>query len=204
MNESELKITGQKNDSEFIKVFKAKYNSKLSHRFSTFLKMFEYLESLNKNSYSILETGMARQSDNYSGDGMSTLLFDEFVNFYNGEVRSVDINQSTIDFCSQLVSDKTRLVCSDSVKYLFELSKTDLNFDLIYLDSFDIDWANPHPSSFNHIKELLAIMPRIETGTLIVVDDNQQDRGKGKYIREFMNNIGKTPLFNEYQIGWIW
>lgn len=204
MNDSNLKITGSKIDSEFLKGFRSKYVNKLGHRFSTFLKMFQYLEGLNKESYSILETGMARQTDNYSGDGMSTLLFDEFVNYHNGEVRSVDINQQTIDFCLPLVSGKTELVCSDSVKYLFQLSTTNLKFDLIYLDSFDIDWSNPHPSSFHHVKELLAIMPRIQSGTLIVVDDNLQDKGKGQYIREFMSNIGKEPLFNEYQIGWIW
>lgn len=204
MDDIVLKVTGHKNEAEFLKTFRSRYSAKLHNRFGTFWKIFEYLISLDKPFYSILETGMARQNDNYSGDGMSTLLFDEFVNFYDGQVKSVDINQETIDFCSKLVSKKTELVCSDSVSYLFELSKTDVNFDLIYFDSFDIDWGNPHPSSFHHVKELIAIMPKIQPGTLIVVDDNLQDKGKGQYIREFMSHIGKEPFFNEYQIGWIW
>ena len=188
----------------FLDIFTEKYEYILNHRFSTFLKMFEYLESLNKNFYSIVETGMARQQNNYSGDGMSTLIFDEFISFHDGELYSVDLDPNAIKLCHPLVSSKTSLVQSDSVQFLFELSKTDINIDLLYLDSFDLDWNNPHPSSFHHMKELTAIIPRIKTGTLVVVDDNMQGIGKGQYVRQFMDNIGKEPYFDEYQVGWIW
>lgn len=188
----------------FIEKFTSKYEGPLAHRFSTFKKMFEYLESLEKEKYSIVETGMARQSGNFTGDGMSTLLFDEFIQTYDGEVYSVDLDPKAIELCKPLVSTKTSLVQSDSVQFLFELSKTDMQIDLLYLDSFDIDWNNPHPSSFHHMKEMLAIMPVIQPGTLIVIDDNLPGVGKGQYVRQFMDDIGKPPDFDEYQVGWIW
>ena len=76
--------------------------------------------------------------------------------------------------------------------------------DVLYLDSFDVDFNNPVPSSFHHIKELLAIFPKIQKGTLIVVDDNFNGKGKGQMIKDYMKNIGINPFFDEYQIGFIY
>jgi hypothetical protein len=44
---------------------------------------------------------------------------------------------------------------------------------------------------------------------LIVVDDNIKTPdgkrlGKGRLIYELMDALGIEPLFDEYQIGWIW
>ena len=189
---------------QFLENFK-KYENLLGNRYSTFYKMFEYLESLNKKEYFILETGMTRIKGNY-GDGQSTVIFDEYINYKDGKIFSVDISSQAVELCTQLVSKKTRLVCDDSVKFLYDLSlQKDLPIiDLLYLDSYDLDWNNPHPSAMHHIKELLSIMPKICTGTLIVVDDNQRDLGKGKYISDYMKNLNKEYYFNEYQTGWVW
>ena len=54
------------------------------------------------------------------------------------------------------------------------------------------------------MKELLAIYPKIQKGTLIVVDDNANDKGKGQMVKDFMKNIGINPYFDEYQIGFIY
>lgn len=188
----------------FIDYFTDRYHFLLGKRFDTFCTIFKYLESQNKEFYSIVETGMARQPGNYGGDGMSTLLFDKFISHHDGEVRSVDLDKNAIKLCKPLVSKKTKLFQGDSVEFLFNLSSTDIKIDLLYLDSFDIDWSNPHPSAFHHMKEMLAIMPKIKPSTLIVVDDNLPGVGKGQYVREFMDNIGKKPYFDEYQVGWIW
>jgi hypothetical protein len=178
----------------------------LSHRFSTFKKMFRYLDNIS--SPLIVETGISRMIDNYTGDGHSTLLFDEYLHFFkkSGMLISIDIDQNKCDFTAPLLSSKSTILCSDSVIALNSISNNSNlpSIDLLYLDSYDVDWNNPHPSALHHFKELLSIQPKLKSGTLIVVDDHDHGRGKGKYIAEYMNDINKTPYFDEYQIGWIW
>ena len=72
----------------------------------------------------------------------------------------------------------------------------------MYLDSFDFDMANPHPSSLHHIFELAAIMPCLKQGTMICVDDNFGTIGKGGYVKEFMDLINKQRVYAGYQ--WVW
>lgn len=190
----------------FLPEFIQNYYQILDKRFHTFYQIFEYLESLNKTDYLIIETGSVRDNKNYHGDGCSTLLFDKYVNYRNGCVRSVDTNSNAVELVQQYASTKTLVHHGDSVPYLHSLAfSNDINhIDLLYLDSFDLNWDNTHPSAFHHFKEMMAIMPKITKGTLIVVDDNENNKGKGEYILNYMNHIGKQPLFNRYQIGWIW
>ena len=77
------------------------------------------------------------------------------------------------------------------------------NIDLLYLDSFDINFNKPHPSMLHHIKELCAIIGRLEKGAIIVVDDNIEKSGKGGYVADFMENLGYKKIIDEYQIAWI-
>jgi predicted O-methyltransferase YrrM len=187
-------------------IFNKDYYFKLGKRRNTFQKIFEYTESLNKKNATILETGIARQENNWEGDGMSTLMFDRYINSVGGNFTSIDINPQNVEFARSNVSAKSNLICSDSVIKLHEISR-DENFpmiDVLYLDSFDVDFNNPVPSSFHHIKELLAIFPKIQKGTLIVVDDNFNGKGKGQMIKDYMKNIGINPFFDEYQIGFIY
>ncbi len=187
-------------------IFNKDYYFKLGKRRNTFQKVFEYLESLGKKNPTILETGIARTDENWEGDGMSSLMFDKYINAVGGNFTSIDIEPSNVDFARSQVSAKSNLICSDSVIALHKISR-DKEYpmiDVLYLDSFDLDWKNPIPSSFHHMKELLAIYPKIQKGTLIVVDDNANDRGKGQMVKHFMKNIGINPYFDEYQIGFIY
>lgn len=188
----------------FLDKFENKYKNLLGNRYETFYKCFEYLENLQKEKYFILETGMARIENNY-GDGQSTIMFDEYINYRDGTLYSVDISPEAVAFAKTKVSEKTSLFCQDSVQFLYSinLEKNLPHIDLLYLDSYDLNWSNPHPSAMHHVKELLAISSKLKSGTLLVVDDNQKDLGKGKYISEYMRNIGKEYFFNEYQTGWI-
>jgi hypothetical protein len=178
----------------------------LAHRFNTFKQIFKYLDTISNPV--IVETGISRSINNYTGDGHSTLLFDEYLHFFkmSGSLTTIDINPSTCEFTKQILSSKSTVICSDSINALNDLSN-DPQFpliDFLYMDSYDVDWNNPHPSAFHHVKELLAILPKLKRGTLIVVDDHDNGKGKGKYIAEYMSHINKVPYFNEYQIGWIW
>lgn len=181
----------------------------LGKRKQTFDQIFKYLKSLSKNDYFILETGMSRFADKinkFAGDGGSTFLYDQFISSFGGRFITIDIDQSRLDLCQEYMSKNTQLVCSDSIKKLYEISQDSQipSIDLLYLDSYDLDWNKPHKSALHHIKELLAILPKVKTGTLIVVDDNANGVGKGQYVQEFMQNIDKRLLFSDYQIGWVW
>lgn len=186
-------------------IFKEKYYPFLEKRKETFLKIFQYLESLKKDNYLIVETGTMRAENDLAGAGWSTKMFDEFINYYGGQLISIDISPYNCQFAKSKVSDKTLIICSDSVLGLDYLCRQNIsNIDCLYLDSFDVDFNDIHPSSIHHIKELCSIMPKLNEKSLIVVDDNLNGKGKGTYVASYMKDIKCAKYFDEYQIGWIY
>ena len=169
----------------------------------SFTLMMEHLSKYTNPV--IIETGCAREENSFDSNGMSTLIFDEYVKNNGGEFYSVDIDPTNTNFARSR-TDVARITTGDSVKFLFEFNEQNKKVDLLYLDSFDIDPNNPHPSSLHHILELAAIRPSLKEGTMICVDDNwvhnNQASGKGIYIYQFMTLIGKPKVYNGYQ--WIW
>lgn len=133
----------------------------------TYYKAFELLEELNKSFYIIIETGCNAHGAN------STSLFDDFVNYYNGRVYSVDINCKAVKKAQSETSNKTCVTRSDSVKFLkkFVRKNTEDSVDLLYLDSFDLNWFKPDPSSKHHLKEYIAIKEKLRSGSIVFVDD---------------------------------
>jgi len=204
---------------KFSTIFKEDYYNKLltplkgnpiRNRADSFLKIFELLESKNKNYYTIIETGCMRSDFGklcFGDDGCSTFLFDKFVNFYDGKVISVDISEKNCNFARKLVSPKTEIFNSDSVNFLWNLDISQ-DIDFVYLDSFDIEINNPIPSQLHHLKELCALINKLKKGCILVVDDNDPfftngSIGKSNYIKDFMENISSKKIFDNYQIGWI-
>jgi predicted O-methyltransferase YrrM len=177
---------------------------RLAAREEGFRKIFDYLERLKK--VTIVETGTYREPDNYEGDGCSTLLFDNFVDYNDGCVYSVDCDP---DACA-LARDSTaftKVIESDSVEFLGTLYG---KIDLLYLDSYNItDWNDDWAPAAHHLKELFAAHNAIQEGTLIVVDDNMitprgRRLGKGRLVYELMDSLGIEPFIDGYQVGWIW
>lgn len=155
----------------------------------------------------LLETGSARLPDprwgtfenNFKDDGMSTLIWDAFVNEHSGESYTVDIDKAAIDYVSTYVSDKAILTCKDSITFIWEKTKefkeNNKKVNLVYFDSF--------PSALYHLQELCAVMPILADNALIAVDDNYgklDDRGT--LIHEFMNNLKIPLLHNGIQKIW--
>ena len=146
-------------------------------------------------------------------DGASTYVFDDFINFYDGEVISVDINQNNVDHARSMTSDRTTVYCRDSVEFLWELDERN-KIDFLYLDSYDFEPDNPVPSQLHHIKELCAVMKNLKKGTLIAVDDHLNtpnfdeyrstlaQGGKARFVEDFMKNIDAELLHDGYQIVW--
>lgn len=208
--------------TSFLPIFDAEYAEKLGLRGETFRQAFEILEAMEKSSYSIVETGCARTENNWSQDGQSTILFDRFVSHHDGAVLTVDIDNDACTRLRRRVSGKVTVNCSDSIAYLRSLAVAGgLDIDLLYLDSHDLDWRNPHPAALHHLHELCAIMPLLASGTLVVVDDTARNQalvrfkgremivhdygvaGKGGYVAEFFSKIGCAPVIQGYQHGWI-
>ena len=199
---------------------------KLGFRSNGFARIFEHLDSFDR-PVGIVETGCTRNADNWSGDGGSTRLFDHYAETHPGSVvYSVDLDAKATELCRSLVSDRVRIHTGDSVKFLQGLADrrpTDLPFvDLLYLDSFDVNFNDTSPSALHHIKELIASSPFIRADTLVVVDDcvvalfavrsvdgsmsvvgPARIDGKGRYVADYARHVGAEQLMNGYQCGWV-
>jgi FkbM family methyltransferase len=198
----------------------------LAARANTFGRIFEYLDRFDR-PVRIVETGCTRDAGNWGGDGGSTVLFDKYAECHPGSVvYSVDIDPAATALCRTLVSTRVQVHTGDSVDFLKSLADmppTDfIAIDLLYLDSYDVDFENPHPSAMHHMKELVAVAPLLQPETLVVVDDSPSSftavvgeggqiglvapvrvGGKGKYVAEYAQNIRAEKLFESYQCGWI-
>ena len=207
-----------------------KIKNNLGVRKTSFTKVFEYLDKLNK-PINIVETGCLRIKDNYTGDGQSTLLFDKYTisRGAGSKVYTVDIDPNATKICKSVVSENVEVNTGDSVEFLIGLMKR-LNYEekkvsLFYLDSFDVNWQFPHQSASHHLKELAAIIEYISEDALIVVDDapifmpmkieNKKYQvitqhpapgpfvgGKGYLINEYAKACGAKIIFSNYQTAW--
>lgn len=204
----------------FIKdIFDVKYSNILDGRTPSFRALFSYLEENNIHNPVIVETGTCTTKN--PGSGISTFLFEEYVNYYNGEIWSVDINKTSCDWCNENTNDKVNVVCDDSHNFL---KKFDKKIDVLYLDSYDVDMKAPHDSALHHLLELDYSMKNLKKGSLVLVDDNillhMRDQyvqpnvplpfssiGKGQYIIPYMASINADfmlpplipPHYNNYQ-----
>ena len=203
--------------------FEQEAEPNLAHRASTFRQMFEYLDQ-QSGPICIIETGCARAAGNWAGDGQSTVLFDRYVTERgtDSQVITVDLSEQSVVACRLLVGDQTTVAQADSVRYLDHLVRTadGLHPNLVYLDSYDLDWDYWFPSAAHCLKEFSAIHPLLKPNTLTVTDDSPaathimesgertiisgaKPAGKGRLLAEYAQQVGIEPLFAQYQIGWI-
>lgn len=189
---------------------------KTNQRQSSFQIMIDHLKTCKEPL--IIETGCARpphkewgsEDVSFKDEGFSTRIFDAYINQFDGELHSVDINPTHVEYAQSQVSDRAQVHCSDSVEFLWQanqnLAEQDYFVDLLYLDSYDYEASDPWPSAEHHLKELAAILPRLRPGSLVAVDDNfivnGQRQGKGAYIYNFMKSIGKPLIHDGYQLIW--
>jgi FkbM family methyltransferase len=197
----------------------------LGARAPTFAATFEYLDRFDR-PVGIVETGCTRQAGNWSGDGGSTLLFDKYAEFHPGTVvHTVDIDAAATALCRSLVSPRVTVHTGDSVAFLKGLAdggSVELpGVDLLYLDSYDVNFDDVGPSALHHMKELVAVSPLLHPQTLVVVDDSPSSftgfveaggqirlvappriGGKGKFVAEYAQHVGAEKMFDGYQCGW--
>lgn len=204
----------------FARLLKPEGQNPIRDRASSLEVVFELLDQKESKNYLIVETGCMRGDHKpvnspyaLGDDGASTYIFDDFINYYDGEVLSVDIKQENVDYANNLTSDRTSVYCQDSVAFLWNLPEKD-KIDLLYLDSYDFEQDNPVPSQLHHVKELCAVMKNLRKGTIIVVDDHLNvpefdhltatfaKGGKAAFVEDFMKSIDAELLFDGYQIVW--
>jgi hypothetical protein len=85
--------------------------TKLGARQATFEKIFDHLD--DQEHPVIIETGTYREENNYTGDGCSTLLFDNYIDIRGeGTLISIDIDPAA---CS--LAEKHWIVCMGNVPF---------------------------------------------------------------------------------------
>jgi hypothetical protein len=143
----------------------------------TFKKLFQEMDGL-KNPY-ILESGIASAGTN------STYLFNEYVKKYGGFLWSVDINESLVNLHKGNMCPATQLICDNSVSFFTKWTKTHDTANVIYLDSYDLDFYNPQPSGNHGLAEYKSLIPVIKKNTLLLIDDTPIN----PYWLDFRNQV---------------
>lgn len=151
--------------------------------YHTIRRALEELLIIKNKDIFIVETGCAAHGTK------STLLFDKFVNIFDGNVISVDLNKSAVDFTNKETSNKTTVIHSDSLKLLPTLTKP---IDFLYLDSYDVDFLNPKLSAEHHLKEFNCIRHLLHKNSIVLIDDTPVSP-------EWLDNGMYSPIYNQYK-----
>lgn len=187
------------------------HGKNLHLNYLTFRRLFQEMD--NRPNLVILESGIS------SAGTHSTHLLNEYVRKYGGRFWSVDINPTLVENYQGSMCPATTLVCDDSVHFF---TNCGLKADVIYLDSWDLDWYNPHPAAQHGLQEYHALKPCIQKNTLLLIDDTPANPywldtrdtlyhdmvqyytthqclpGKGQYIAQEPKNA--TVLLHQYQL----
>ena len=141
---------------------------------------------------------------NWEGDGQSTFMFDALARDRQALFFSVDITLESIETARRACSSATHLLLGDSVATLHALSRAmPARASLLYLDSYDLDPANPLPSAIHHAMELAAARTLIGPGTIVCVDDyGIAQGGKGLILDRFFSSIRAEVIYSGYQKAW--
>jgi hypothetical protein len=113
-----------------------------------------------------VETGCYR---GISGDGHSTLVLGILAQEFGGELWSYDIYQGAVDKAKELVAGfPVTVSCQDSVNAIRVFQPP---IDVLYLDSYDYEEADPGPCQAHQLLEAAAALPKMSQRSLILLDD---------------------------------
>jgi hypothetical protein len=164
----------RKRKGSFVKdIFDKKFYAGLGIRKDTMRRMLTLLEEQQKDSYVIVQTGISRKGlPSLSGEGAATQILDQFVNYYDGVVWSVDPGPHDVQAVDQSTSAKTVLRTGDPAAELRWLRSILKRVDCLYIDSMSLNWNAPEKTAELHLKELLAIKDLLVKGSVLVIDDS--------------------------------
>ena len=147
----------------------------------------------------IIETGTVRQIDNWEGDGQSTIVWDTLATNLGGTVTTIDIDPIGAELVAELGLQATTAIVGNSLDVIPTLTG---HADLLYLDSFDVDFENPLPAAAHHLSELMAALNLLAPGSIVAVDDNEDDQGKGSEVAWFLAEHGANEIVRGYVRVW--
>lgn len=190
---------------DFIERFDEEWAGKLGVRAMTFRAV---LAEMMRHKHSIvLETGCTRQLDNWAGDGQSTVIWSEFAKHELGRYSTVDISEEATDIAKGICAGNIfcKVTCSDSISYLARQTSC---VDVLYLDSYDVDMANPHDAALHCFMEFTAAKHLLGRDSIVFVDDSPinstfEVQGKGLYLGQYMRHLGIRPFAFGYQAAWL-
>ena len=153
--------------------FLNKYSHSKNKRFSSFKKALEIAKSRDLKTF--VETGTSRGKIKFFfflkynwKDGMSTLIFSEYVKNYNGHLFTCDINPINIKNSKKFVNVSEKFVTfvvDDSINFLKNFKN---HIDFLYLDS--LDGQDPN-SSEHQLNEIEASYLKLHKNSLVLLDD---------------------------------
>jgi hypothetical protein len=169
------------------------------------------------NKFKIVETGCSVHGVK------STLLWDKFVNFYDGSVVSVILNEDAVNDANGLISSKSKIINANSFDYL---PKIDTLIDFLYLDNINVDFLNPLQSAMHHLEEFNRVKHLLHKNSIVLIDDtpvspewlddgqnnpiystlrrqfNPKIAGKGSLVNLELEKMGATKILHQYQTLW--
>ncbi|MDE3055593.1 MAG: class I SAM-dependent methyltransferase [Verrucomicrobiota bacterium] len=171
-----------------------------SHRYSTFHQALQLLTE--RNAKVVVETGTSRFGSNgFIGDGGSTIIFGDWACHNSALLYTVDISSSNMDQsknASTPYSNNIRYIVSDSISFLKSFPE---KIDFLYLDSYDYEVGNPHPSQNHHLKEIQAAYPNLHDNSVVMIDDCSLPKGgKGFLVIPYLIERGWKIIANSYQV----
>ncbi len=149
------------------------YNHPKNFRYKSF--EFALLEAKKRDLKIFVETGVARGKQKFLffskinwKDGMSTLIFSDYVRHVNGSLTSCDIDKKNIENAKKFTKKNSsfiKFVIEDSLKFLSDFKS---KIDFLYLDSVDgqFDWASKH-----QLEEIKIAKNNLHEKSLVLLDD---------------------------------
>jgi hypothetical protein len=157
------------------------------------------LGALLPDEFLLVETGTIRELGNWEGDGQSTIVWSTFAAAKAGAVITIDIDPIGAQLVGRLRLPHVIAYTNDSLTILPTLAGP---VDLLYLDSFDVDFERPEPAANHHLAELHAAWHLLKPGSVVAVDDNLGASGKGIKVADRLLAEGATEIVSGYVRAW--
>jgi hypothetical protein len=151
--------------------------------------------NFNFNNVRFLETGASQNWD----DGCFGYLFACLIKEIGGEFNSVDNNDEVVKKSIAMYKDSIPDIqiishVDDSINFI---KNTKNKFNLVHLDSWDLDLKEPLPSMLHGWREFDSIRDKIEVGGIVIIDDNYF---KGTWVDWNYNNGDKERIDINYEV----
>ena len=181
--------------------FLDKFNKKKNIKFDFFIKTFEICEK--RKLKTIVETGTSRgktkfyffKSHNWK-DGMSTIMFAEYVKNEDGFLYTCDISRSNIEAAKKFTKPFANFISysiDDSINFLNNFTS---NIDLLYLDS--LDGHDVIRASNHQLEEIKNSIKNLHTNSLVLLDDKGTKTNLS--INFLLNNDFHILYETDYQV----